>query len=298
MISSPVRLVPSTYLFENLFALGSVNLIAGMSGVGKTRFVFQLIEEIERHSTLLGLPSLRPIAPWYGAFDRRSGSIAQTLNSMQIELACPVVSLMEQSLTQISPFDSLTLPQAKTIEGHNLVFLDGIDCLVPKLTDSRDVGRLLFQTMKLAQRTNSCIVGIMGTAKVKENEGYAHPRERIIGSSFWARLGEDIMLITAEDPKDKFSRMATILPRNDAEMEIALVLEKGRLVREILAQPDGTDLAFLKALPTLFSSRDAEEIAGQLGMARATCFRALRRLCSQRLLSSPAKGQYLKIAIH
>ena len=283
------------YLFENLFAIGSVNLLAGMSGGGKSRFSFQLTEEIEQKGLLLGMPSLFPINPIYFALDRTLASVHKTLNTMNCQLRAPLVSLFDKA----TAFDELRLPKPSELKGHNLAIIDGIDCLVPKLTDSREVGRLLFQCSKLAQASDAALLCILGTAKVKEGEGYAHPRERIIGSSFWGRLSEDIVLISAsEEREDQNARVASILPRNAAETNINLTFQGGRLIREILAQPDPNELKLYDLLPDSFTTEEAKEAAATLQIPRSTFTRYITRLCNQRLLMRLGKGCYIKVAVN
>ena len=152
----------------------------------------------------------------------------------------------------------------------------------------------MFACGKLAIAANVCILGVLGTAKLKESEGYAHPRERLIGSSFWARIGEDIFLISAEDKEDVNSRLVTICPRNAVEIRLNLVFEAGRLIREIMCSPDSNDLKLYEQLPLVFTTAEANEVASALGMSRATFYRCLRRLSNQRLITFVEKGKYAK----
>lgn len=282
------------YLFDNLFALGSINLLAGMSGGGKTRFGFQLVEEIERYQTLLGFKAILPVTCAYFALDRPQIAIYKTLNSMQCELTCPIVSLYEKA----SSFDDLHLPKATELNGFNFVIFDGLDCLVSKLTDSREVGRLMFAVGKLAISASVAILGILGTAKLKDGEGYSHPRERIIGSSFWARLGEDIILVSSDDRDDRNLRTITVCPRNAAELSWQMIIENGRLMREAMTSPDSNDIKLYNQLPDFFTTIEAQEAAAALGMSRATFFRCLRRLANQGLIRSSEKGRYFKLRVN
>jgi hypothetical protein len=283
-----------TYLIADLFALCSVNLLAGMSGGGKTRLIFQLLEEIERYQTFFGFPCLSPIRPRYYAFDRTLPAIHDTLNSMKCELSCYI----ESRLDTAPKFGDMTIPTAKETTDGNLLILDGLDCLVPKLIDSNQVGDLLFRCAKLASSTNSSVWGALGTSKVKNGEGYSHPRERIIGSSFWARMTETNMLISQEDESDDSSRTFYILPRNSRNYSIALTFDEGRLVRTILSKADDQDLKFMAELPGgIFETSAAYDVAVRLGMSRATMFRSIQRLLGQRLISNPSYGEYKKVAI-
>lgn|SRR5262245_39690899 len=281
------------YLFDNIFALGSVNLLAGMSGIGKTRFAFQLCEEIEEHSSILKIPALVPVRTIYFALDRPLAALHKTLNTMGLSKALdtPIVSLFDRARA----FDDLTLPPPSELQGYNLVIIDGIDCLIPKLTDSRDVGRMLVKCSKLAQAKQVAILGLLGTAKVKEGEGYAHPRERIIGSSYWGRLSEEIIIIDNGKSEDPAMRQATILRRNGPETSFVLAFEDGRLVPENLIKPDTKDLEIFERLPEIFDTFAAYELAEALLISRATLFRALRKLLKNGLLRQPQQGHYIKV---
>ena len=283
------------FLFKNLFALGSVNLLAGMSGGGKSRFNFQLLEEIEQRSTLLGFPSLIPISTTYFAFDRPLSSVHKTLNTMGCTLRTPLVSAFDQSRT----YEELTLPKPDQLRGYQLAIFDGLDCLVPKLSDSREVGRLLFQCTKLAQKSNCTILAILGTAKVKEGEGYSHPRERIIGSTFWGRLSDDIILISSkDDPSEPMGRIISILPRNAPEFNLDMIFQNGRLIRTLMLNPESDEMKLYSLLPVAFTTSEAQSLASTLGLSRATLFRYLTRLTDQQLIKQAEKGSYLKVTVN
>ena len=278
-------------LFEDLFAIGSVHILAGMSGSGKTRFAFQMIEEIEQKGTFLKSPSLLPISACYFAFDRALSSIHRTLNSMKCELKAPIASLYEQARI----VEELRIPGPDKVKGHNLVIIDGLDCIINKLIDARDVARVLHQCSQLAISSEVAILGIVGTAKVKNGEGYEQPRERLIGSSYWARLSEDIILISPSENGNKHDRIVDILPRNSAPLQIDITFEGGRLVSEETAIPNQRDLAVYAALPDSFSTDEAEEVAEDLKISRASMFRSLKRLCKHRLIEKVQHGRYLKV---
>lgn len=285
------------YLFENIFALGSVNLLAGMSGAGKTRFAFQLIEEIEQRGTLLKAQALMPVSVAYFAADRVLNDLHLTLNSMNCSLKSPIVSLYER----IVIIEDLRLPTVNEIRGHNLIIIDGLDCIVSKLTDSREVGRVLLKCSQLARAQNVAILGILGTAKVKIGEGYEHPRERLIGSSYWARLSADIFLISNNgdsDDDDNCSRLIEILPRNAAPRRISLIFDNGRLVPEIMTKPDGKDFALLRELPDAFTTEDIRDASERLSIPRSTMFRAVRRMIAQGLVVRVQPGQYIKVKLN
>ena len=194
------------------------------------------------------------------------------------------------------------MPTDAEIGDANFVILDGFDFVVKgNVIDLRTVGKLMFDCNRLAERLGICILGALGTAKVKSGDGYEHPRERIIGSSAWARLSETILLMykpSAPDSKPS-ERIIEILTRNSSEFSINLAFnEQGRLVPTIMSEPSTTEYKFLNSLPDSFTSREAEDIGLSLGIKRSLVFQIIKQLTEQRLVSSITRGLYKRSKVN
>jgi hypothetical protein len=273
-------------LFENFLAIPSVNLISGSSGAGKTRFLFGLIEEIERYGTLLGMKQLKSIKSVYFALDRPKSSAEDTLNSMQCELRMPI----ESKLTKIFPPQ---LPRAEEMQGYDLVVIDGLDFVVRKIIDSFEASKVMHQCLMLAEETKAVIIGMVGSNKVKNGDGYTKTRDKSVGSGFFARSAEDVISIDYE--KDEDPRQVSISLRNGPPRKIEMIFdERGRLVPSVSAEPVSKDLTFLNQLPDEFSRLDARMLAENMEISSATMDRIIARLKSQGFIK-PTRHGYSKI---
>lgn len=281
------------HLVEGIFAVGSVNLLAGMSGAGKSRFMFQSIEELEKQQAFLTYKILEEVRCKYFAFDRSQEACWDMLNKMQCEPKCPIVSVFSQTKS----FDDISMPTAEDIGDANFVILDGFDFAVKgNVIDLRTVGRLLFKCNRLAEELGICILGALGTAKVKGTDGYDSPREKILGSSAWARLAETILIMEKpSDAIDDKSRTLLVLPRNSENVSLGLTFNKqGRLIPSVMAEPSTVEYKFLEALPTSFTSREAAELGEKNGLRRSIVFETLKKFREQKLVTPTSKGVYKK----
>lgn len=292
-MSYPIR----KYLVEDIFAVGSVNLLAGMSGAGKSRFMFQSVEELEKQQSLLTYKILSEVRCKYFAFDRSQQACWDLLTRMKCFPKCPIVSI----LSQTKSFDDLCIPTREEIGDANFVILDGFDFAVKgNVIDLRTVGRLLFQCGRLAEDLGICILGALGTAKVKGMDSYDSPREKILGSSAWARLCETILIMEKpNDAVDDKSRNLLVLPRNNENTSLALTFNKqGRLIPSVMAEPSAIEYKFLESLPPFFTFKEAVEFGEKHGIRKTTVYEILKKFKEQKLVTSTGKGGYKRAKVN
>jgi hypothetical protein len=89
--------------------------------------------------------------------------------------------------------------------------------------DYRSVADFLANLTSLCVREDITIIGVMHSPKMKEDEAYGNPRQRISGSVAWAAYCETVVLVEPVSPDDPNSpRRLLILPRNISAVEKTL----------------------------------------------------------------------------
>jgi len=156
--------------------------------------------------------------------DRSKGSLERTLNRMHIDPAkLPHTMLGPGGLAAGVQRAILAQPTMPAV-----VFLEGID-LLGDSSDGRSVSNELKLLQQVAEHYHIALVGSTGAPKQKPKEGYVALRDRVIGSTVWARKTETIVVLQRENGKETDDMtLMTVLPRNDKPEEFQLVWERGR----------------------------------------------------------------------
>ncbi len=271
------------YLVENLLPLHSVNLLSGPSGGGKTRILFQWIEEALLHNTFAGRAIVaEAINPYYICFDRPIEALHDLLNGMGMYFSFPMEANLKDK----------TLPE---IPSHiNLLIIDGIDVLPDNMNDFTSVSETLRPLTEWSKANNCCVLGLLGNTKFKLGSHYASVRDRIAGSSAWSRFSELIASIEPLDPevKSETRRLLSVDPRCSAPFNIYLeTTEGGRLIPFI---PPSQTEDILAKLPQSFSRQDITALAG--ACSDMTIQRLLKKWISSGSARKLSHGAYEKVS--
>lgn len=223
------------YLVEDLLPVGEVNLIAGPSGAGKTTLLLQCLAEFIRGGLVLGKAS-HPAQVAYIGCDRSTASIRKTFRRVGLPWgAFPVYSLR----------DDTTEPTMRAIEGWiareapetRLLVIEAIGALVPdgKINDYALVAKFLGSMGRWATNHRASILGTTHAAKVKENERYRNPRQRILGTVAWAGFTDTVITIEPQSPDDVDDQRRIVLvePREAKPYSLNMVFDPdGRLITQ------------------------------------------------------------------
>lgn len=283
------------YLIDKILPSRCVHLMGGPSGSGKTRWMFQAIAEWQQQGTVLGLPAKPLCKLAYVALDRTEESISETLSAID-----PTIDMDWGSLLGV------TISASKLVDlysSYDLLIVDGIAGLVPdgKIIDYYTVSKFLTNLTFQAKNANLTVLGILHTAKTKENESFKNPRQRIAGSVSWAAYSESIFILDPINPDDptRNLRRLWVLPRNSSEFTKDYEFSpEGRLV-DITAPPKPPNKEeeaqqVIQAIVAIdgTSRKDIIDACLALGASRATIDRAIDALLAAGSIYREVKGMY------
>lgn len=215
------------YLIDRIFPTREVHLLAGPSGSGKTTWLLQTLQKWHKSEPIFDQPS-HPSDFIYIACDRSLDTTLETMSRLGIpENSFPIMSLVDQDIP--ATIESILNAVRTANPTVKLLVIDGFATLLPggDIIRPMSVANFLRHVTRLCKRFDLTIIGIVHTAKTKEGEGYAKPRERISGTTAWAAFCETVVLIEpvkADDPNDR-QRKLYLLPRNHAESTHDYILD-------------------------------------------------------------------------
>lgn len=217
----------SDFLVESLLPEHEINLVAGPSGAGKTRWLLQTLKQWETGAKFLGHTSYP--CPWvYVASDRTLASVHRTLNSMGID---------PKSLDIVPAWgaDYKTLPQifdAIGERGAKLAVIEAFGEFAEEPT-GKAVRNYLAAVQRMIAKDGITLIGVVESPKMKPHERYENPRQRVSGAAAWAHFTETIFLVEPENVSDPSSptRRLTVCPRNQEGLILKSAFDnQGRLI--------------------------------------------------------------------
>ena len=198
------------YLVEAILPSTEIHLLAGPTGAGKTRWLFDTLMDWEQGLPVLGHSS-HPV-PWiYVANDRSMDGVNRTLDTMEITRdAFPIIPAWDMKMTWLQMIDAIEAEKAQ------LAIIEGFGGLVDSPGHSHQVRNFLCSTYSLIKQCDITIIGVVESPKMKPKDSYANPRQRVSGVATWGHHTETIFLVeptdasNASDPR----RTLTVCPRN------------------------------------------------------------------------------------
>lgn len=183
------------YILENVIAERQVNLVAGASGSGKTRWIFQLKHEMEHQRKLLGYRTRQAV--WgYLSGDRTGDSIRETLRTMGLgemkvyscvdhkKVGRDLISLWPEVCTALE-----IVPEFLVVDGFTSFCPDG------EINAYAKVAKWLAGLQGFCESEGVTILGACHTSKAREGETILDPRQKIAGSVAWAAYTEGVVVI-------------------------------------------------------------------------------------------------------
>lgn len=230
------RLTSPKYLIDDILPSREVHLLGGPSGSGKSTWWFQVIPEWAEGKPVLGHTS-HP-TPWcYVSTDRSTEGVIRTLERLGIDPSTiPFISVVDEVNDSPTNYLDLALrafPEAK------LILLEGISSLVPVNSRQGDGGyravtRFLRILGRLCREHDVTVWGSAHSPKMKPEDRFTNPRQRVMGSVAWGGYSESIFLIEPLGDEDRSTanrRVLTVEPRNaPPEFHDLAFNSKGRLI--------------------------------------------------------------------
>ena len=206
---------PSDWLIEDLVRCGGITVIGGPSGVGKTKFLFQMVEEWHNERPLFGRAThAQPFC-----LVSCTHSTAAAVESAHAVGACvseiPIISAVNDAKS-ISFLAVCELAQ-KRVPDLRVLFVDGMHSLgcAKSIVDYGTVWELVTGIKRILQRDNLTLVTTGRTAKPNERNS-SNPRDRFLGSTAWTEGLAAYIAIEQSRPNDVHDprRVITVLPAN------------------------------------------------------------------------------------
>ena len=214
----------SDFIVDTIFPCGEIHLVAGPTGAGKTRWLFDTLLDWQTGKDVLGYKSYP--APWvYLSCDRSAKSVNRTLETMGIDTKdIPLVAAMDRKMSMSQVLDAAAEYKAK------LVVVESFGSFV-EVPTTGSVKRFFYGLRSFLNETGAAIIGVVESPKMKPRERYENPRQRISGVATWGHYAETIVLIEPIVSDSKSSpRRITVCPRNAPEIYLRASFEHGRLV--------------------------------------------------------------------
>jgi hypothetical protein len=212
----------SPYLIEPILPKYEVHLLAGVTGVGKTTWLFHtLIQEWSHGEYVLGFPSY-PV-PWvYVAADRSLASAYRTMDAMGIDHSTidiiPAHGADHKSFNQVM--------EAVAEKNAELVVVEAFGSFVDDPARSKQVSAFIHSSCAWTPPSKDfpnglTILGVVESPKMKPAERYKLPRQRISGVATWGHMADCIMLIEHTNPgvQGDPNRVLYVCPRIGKDME-------------------------------------------------------------------------------
>jgi hypothetical protein len=200
---------PVKWLWEGRLASGTLTLLAGREGIGKTTCAYTLVADVTRGrlaGTCAGQPKKVIVAAGEDSWEH---TIVPRLMAAEADLSCVarvdvVTSDGVPSMPSL-PRDVEALAATVTAEGAALILLDPlISRLDSKLDTHKDaeVRQALEPLVKLADDTGAVVLGIIHVNKGSSKD----PLNTVMGSRAFTAVARAVLFV-AEDPESDTGRV-------------------------------------------------------------------------------------------
>lgn len=264
------------HFIDDVFPLREVHLFAGPSGAGKTTMLMDMILAWQKGEPWFG-HATHPLPAAYISLDRSLANLRRVFDRMHINFdVFPAKILTRRDYAEFAADVSKKIKE-KTKDPNAAISPSGLPSLVSFLrhltklhpevrvfiveavqskvesarssspiNDEAAVSKFLIDLGEFCERADVTVVGICHTPKLKEDDQYGNPRERIKGAGAWGAYSDTVVLVEPDDATDvhNVTRNVWLLPRNSAQDKFQTEYHDGHLVRvEKQQNPVGTTTA-------------------------------------------------------
>lgn len=294
--------MPQKCLIDVILPEREVSLIGGPSGSGKTTWALQtLVEDWQHGKDVLGFKS-HPV-PWiYVSSDRSLDSVSATMERLKIPpKEIRVISCVDEELDTM---DALMKRANQESPRPQFFFIDGFLNFLPdkvSMNDNQGVAKWLKLMARNCKKSGITILGCLHSPKMKKDDYYTNPRQRISGGASWGGFSESVFLVEPISPDDVSQadqRRLLIIPRQGKMIEKHLSFNsEGRLVESEEALTDDLFYAFLLGIKP-GSTFNIERLLTvfQGTISHAAAYRLLDKYLQLGAIEQVSKGIYRKIS--
>ncbi|KHJ73392.1 AAA family ATPase [Rhodococcus sp. Chr-9] len=307
-----VKMQRVKWVMEHWIPAGSLTLLAGREGLGKSTIAAQICAQVTRGQLEGELHGTPRNVLYVHSEDSREFTVAPRLKAagadMERVLFVDVETSHTDSGTLILPLDTLALE--KVIAQHQVAFVV-LDAATSSMSselsgkDDRAVRQYLEPLAQLASRQGCVVFGLCHFGK---RDG-ADTGKLILGSIAWSQVARSVLSVAKDDetgnlvvtntkgnlaPRTRSMEaeiVSTTITTEDGDTEVGALHwlgETNRDARELLAEPDGTDredrseaAAWLEDYLTEHGrtpGKDVKNDARKAGIAERTLKRAAKEL--------------------
>ncbi len=322
------------FLVDTILPSREFHIIAGPSGVGKTTWLLPLIHKWSEGEPVLGFKS-NPFPYVYISCDRSLNALDSTLERVGLRdwrIHAYSIEDLDKYLKRYKvPFvdertgenrlgthEDLTLAFLPELFNDYMKFdikvfiVEGYGWFMESPNGNkgayRDTIRLGSTIRKAYERYGCSLIVTTHVPKMKKGEGYANPRERIIGSVGQAAVASTIILLETGDEGDihDMNRIVTICPRDSKAITLAYELNnsggyelckdqdstvKERRALSVLDNKLGNEQVGVLLTTAMF-----EDWAKEYKLSDATMFRWIKNLVELGELQKCGRALYKKVA--
>lgn len=238
--------MPSEYLIDTIIPTKELHIIGGPSGVGKSTWLIQMLNDMDKGLPILGFKS-KP-TPWtYIACDRSKEGMQRILERMKL-------SIDESKFYSIEDIPGMecTLDPAETLIKWcptPLIVIDAMFLMMAEgkgsnpMNDYLQMGKWIRRFVKLLRKYNKTAYGTAHSPKMKSGEGYMDKRQKVLGSVACAAVVETMFLLEREqeDKPEHMGRVLHLLPRNCAEQSFKYLLDSNGMYQPSTEEDEKDD---------------------------------------------------------
>ena len=303
----------SSDLVEGIFPIKQLHMFGGSVHSGKTLFVLQqFIDRWQKELPVFGHKSHKapfcyvacaePLSALRNTIQRSGLDPLNTFPAISVaDMEKPETAKSKERLTVY--FDhALTLARKETPD-LEVIFLNGIQRLCPvNLNDFNCVCDFTEAITRRLQAEGITAFGIAGSAKVKGDDRFSSPCERILGSAGWESGKRAISIFERDVPGNVLDlrRTATIMPSSspDQILRYTIDIETGLLTPnygERTPSEQFTDLILAHPDDKEFTWADFRQLAlafGKQAPEQRTMEDRIRKLVKDGVLRKGKWGRY------
>lgn len=310
--SAPILHHPSTTfpdLIDKIMPAGSINLISGGSGVGKTAFIAEWAARFDQGRQICWKPTRKP-AGGIGviAGDRKWSSHRQWFDAVEFG-KIPHYSLRDDAgFNWDALFNRGTLPdtfkrcvQKLGLGRDALVIVDPISLFIHgNLIDYKQTAVGLAKLDKVCTELGITVLGIAHTAKQKgdKKDRYVRPQDRILGSAAFAGFTDTVMFLIGPEELDTEYHGFGWIPHHVPSETFSFTRhpETGLFIPYDAPSKDADIHHLFSVITEDANGMPTKEIvdacANQLDVARTTLYNYLNLLMSRGQIEKVGRGKW------
>ena len=277
------------FLVDQILPRNRPHIIAGASGAGKTTLLVQMCREALDGKAWFGHPVQPDMKIGYIGTDRNSEAYRHKFSTMGIK-PFPIHRFLDAkkyrpSQVKANPMDWLETAY-KMGDKPDMLVIDPLSCFLPaKIADYHANADCLVLMSQFCKELGTTLVGSYHAGKLKQDQGFMRPQDRILGSGALLAFSDTQIFLTdaTEVHKQPGYHLLTINPHDAPMEEHKLCRVKGAGTFEPWVEADEyvREQRVLKAIPFEPDRRATSDIVAETTDALDLSERSIRRILKQ-----------------